>query len=85
MHTFKIVYTEYNEVGALTDNTNCVYADTPEKARQEYDRLRNLYRTVIDPETSEVKARYKMYKVELAVCAYKRIDDPAAFFAQFEI
>lgn len=84
MHQYKIVYTEYSEVGALTNISHVAYCDTAEQAHVRYDELNKLYRQGINPSTGE-EMQFKAYKVVLQVAAYKTITDVSAFFSQFEI
>lgn len=84
MHQYRITYTEYSEVGALTNISHYTYCDTAEQARNKYEELNSLYRDGINPNTGEAM-KYKAYKVSLYVAAYKQIENPAEFFKQFEI
>lgn len=80
MHQYKIICTAYSEKGALTNNKTVFYADNAEQAQQKYEQYKNMYYVNEDGSRG-----MKMYKVEVAVVAYKYIENPDAFFKQFEI
>lgn len=79
MHNYKIKITSYTEEGAVTNDYFVKYADTEEQAQNicyEYDKQKFI--------KEDGTQGFKMYKVELFVNTYKKIDDKDAFFKQFE-
>jgi F0F1-type ATP synthase membrane subunit b/b' len=83
MHQYKIIATYYNEAGALTNEYEYKYADTPEQAKEIFnDYNKQKYESV--DEEGNVTVGVKKFKVRLYVLARKEIEDTSAFFAQFE-
>lgn len=80
MNQFKIVTTEYSKQGALTNITHAYYYATADVAEQQMAELSREYH--VDAEGN--KTNIKMYKVELFVQTYKKIENPAEFFAMFK-
>lgn len=75
MHQYKIIYTDYTEEGAPTNIRHHVYADNAEQASVRFAEL----------DAMRYEEGGKMYKVQLQVCVYKTVEEPAAFFAQFQM
>lgn len=84
MNQYKIIYTDYDENGALTNNKHCIYTDSADQAQTRFEELTRQYRMEADPETGKPTPKYKAFKVELLVATYKKIEAPAEFFKQFE-
>lgn len=80
MNQFKILATEYSEKGALTNITHAYYYPTADVAEQQMAELNREYHVDADGN----KTNIKMYKVELFVQSFKKIDNPANFFAMFK-
>ena len=83
MHQFEIMYTDYNEKGALTNNKHYIHSANVAEAKQKFDELSRQTRTVVDDEG--VEHTYKAYKVEMRVATYKTIDNPAELWAMFGV
>lgn len=84
MHQYKIIATYYSEAGALTNEYEFKYADTPEQAKEIYNDYNKQKYSSVDEE-GNVTVGSKKYKVQLYVLARKEISDVNAFFAQFEV
>lgn len=74
MKNFRIKLIKYNEEGAITGEVTITYFDNEENAKNFYNEYNAM----------RYDNKIKMYKVDLATLAYKKIDDADAFFAQFE-
>lgn len=81
MHQYKILATKYNELGALTNETEVFYYDLPEMAQTKYEQLDKQYNEY--PQEDGTMKKFKAYKVEVYVSAYKKLLDPKEFFLQF--
>lgn len=74
MNQYKIIVTEYNEKGSLTNISSVYYRDTVEQAEQLY----NQYKSQVQ------ESGMKAYQVKLYTICYKNIADAEAFFDQFK-
>lgn len=85
MHQFEIMYTDYNEKGALTNNTHYLHPANIAECKAKHEELQRQQRTVVvDEETGET-VTYKAYKVEVRLATYKTVDDVAALWAMFGV
>lgn len=75
----------YSREGSLTNETNYFYFDAPCKCQQKYEELNRIYWTDETEDGEIIKTNIKMYKVEVFVSAYKKIEDANSFFSQFEV
>lgn len=80
MNQFKIVATEYSAAGALTNVTHAYYYSTADVAEQQMAELNREYHVDADGN----KTNIKMYKVELFVQTYKKLENPVEFFSMFK-
>lgn len=83
MHQFKIIATYYSEAGALTNNYEYRYADTPEQAKEIFNDYNKQKYESVDGE-GNITIGGKKFKVQLYVLARKEIMNASEFFAQFE-
>lgn len=74
MKQFRIKLTKYSEEGAPTSEYSVTYFDNEENAKNFYNEYNAM----------RYENKTKMYKVDLSTLAYKKIDNPDTFFAQFE-
>ena len=85
MHQYEIMYTDYSEQGAPTNNKHYIHPANIAECKQKYEELSRQQRTVVvNEETGETKT-YKAYKVEVKVATYKTIDKPDDLWAMFGV
>lgn len=80
MHQYKIEIYNYNPNGSLGKLLITRYADNPEQARLICSEYENTTQTDDEGNPTSMKA----FQVRLFTLSYKRCQDKAAFFAQFE-
>lgn len=78
---FKVLATEYDEKGALTDISHSYTFTAPDVALEQYNKLNREYHLDVDGN----KTNIKKYKVTYFVQSWKKIPDPAEFCKQFEM
>lgn len=79
MHQYRLIIYAYTPEGAVGNYVTTLYADDPEKVRL-YRRQYDGYQTIVDEETGEVtKTNNKLYKVEIYVLGYHKIEESALF------
>lgn len=79
MHTYRFLIYIYTEEGSVGELYMTDYATNDEEARRKFFDWNRQY--VLDDEGNKVR---KMYKVEPCHLAYKKIENPEAYFKQFE-
>lgn len=83
MHQFEIIYTDYNEKGALTNNKHYLHPANIAECKAKFEELNRQQRTIVDEDGTE--HAYKAYKVEVRLATYKTVDDVAALWAMFGV
>lgn len=79
MHQYKIEVYSYNANGSMGKLYTVKYADNPETAERIMDDYKNVMQT-----DDEGNPTFKAYDVRLYCIAYKRIQNPTDFFANFK-
>lgn len=85
MKQYKLEIYAYKPNGAPGGLTAVKYADTQEEVRTICREYESQYQYTTDPETGDaVQTNMKAYAVDLLVLCYKKLDNKAAFLANFE-